>query len=86
MATNTSKPMTTLDEAQLLRFVYNENEKSLSVGSFITGKIGHKITQTAFNTVTDDFSYFDGATLLQTIRVIYTNTAKDTLVSVERIV
>jgi hypothetical protein len=82
---NSEKSMSASDANQNLRFAFNEQDKTLTTGSFIASKIGHKITQTAFNSTTDDFSYYDGSSLLYTIRVVYTSTAKDTLSSVERI-
>jgi len=85
MADNTSKLKSNLDSGSVLQFAFNENERSISVGSFITAKIGHKIEQVAVNSTTDDFHYYDSSTLVLTLRIIYTDSTKETLSSVERI-
>ena len=85
MATNTTKPMSSRDEAQVLRLAFNENERSLSVGSFITGKVGHRITLTLVDPTTEDYTYYDNATLIQRLRIIYVDSTKEVLASVERV-
>lgn len=82
---NSSKPMSSNDMEQTLKFAFNEEEKSISVGSFITGKVGHKIEVAVVSPTVDDFQYYDGATLLQTIRVTYTDNTKANFVSAERV-
>lgn len=85
MGTNTTKPKTELDSGQVLQFAFNQNERSLSTGSFITGKIGHKITLTLVDAITEDYTYFDNSTLVQRLRIIYADATKAVLVSVERV-
>jgi len=85
MSETTSKQLSKLDYDQVIRATYNENDKSLTTSSFVDAKVGHKILRTAVDSVTDEFSYYDEATLLKTIRIVYTNAAHDDIVSVERI-
>lgn len=83
---NTTKSTTLLDDEQTLTNAFNDSDKSFTTSTFVTAKLGHKITQTAIDPVTDDFTYLDGATVLYTLRVIYTSAAKTILLSVERTV
>lgn len=85
MAQNSTKNMANIDYGQTLRFAFNENERTIAVGSFITGKIGHKITQTTVNPQTLDYTYTDNGTILQVIRVAYTDSTLVTFLSAERI-
>lgn len=80
-----SKRLSELDSSQVLQAAYNDNDGTIAVGSFVATKINHKVERTAVNSTTDDFKYYDGSTLLYTIRVVYTNSAHDDFVSAERI-
>jgi len=82
---NSEKNMAEVDAEQALRFAFDNGTKTFAIGSFLGLKIGHRLTQTAVNSSTDDYSYFDGSNLIMTIRVIYTTSTKDVLSSVERI-
>lgn len=81
----TTKPLSEKDYSQTLQGAYNDVDKTLSVNGFVVGKVGHKIIRSDYLTTGDDYSFYDGATLLYTIRVIYTTSAKSILSSVERI-
>lgn len=81
----TSKRLSEKDYSQTLQGAYNEVDKTLSVNGFIVGKVGHKVVRTDYLTTGDDFNFYDGTTLLYTIRVNYTTSAKSTLDYVERI-
>jgi len=81
----TSKRLSEKDYQQTLQGSYNEVDKTLSVNGFIVGKVGHKVVRTDYSTTGDDFSFYDGATLLYTIRVNYTTSSKAILDYVERI-
>jgi hypothetical protein len=81
----TTKPLSEKDYSQTLQGAYNDVDKTLSVNGFIVGKVGHRITRSDYLAIGDDYSFYDGATLLYTIRVIYTTSSKAILSSVERI-
>ncbi len=74
-----------LDAEQILKNAANDTDKTIAVSGFINAKVGHKVERTAVNSTTDDFSYFDGATLLMTIRIVYASSAKEEINSAERI-
>ena len=81
----TAKMPTQLDHGQAIRSAFNDSDKTIAVGSFVGLKIGHKVTQTAVNATTDDYTFLDNGTTLYVIRIIYTTSTKDVLSSVERI-
>ena len=80
----TTKRFSDYDQQQILQKAYNP-DGSLAVGSFLAGKIGHKVEREVQSTTVDDYHFFDGATLLYTIRVTYNNTDHDEVDSAERI-
>ncbi len=85
MSDSTKSP-SEFDQTQIIQRVYNKEEKTLAVGSFVAGKLGHKIERTAVSATVDDFEYYDGSTLLYTIRVTYDNSSHDNVDVVERVV
>jgi hypothetical protein len=86
---DTKKPLSERDYAQALQSSYNQMNATLSVDGFIVGKIGHKVTlAVSSTTVPDDtelYSFYDVATLLYQIRIIYTDGTRNQLLSAERI-
>jgi endonuclease III-like uncharacterized protein len=76
-----------LDQEQIFKQSANDLDKTIAVSGFINSKVGNKITRTAINSTTDDYSYYvdSGATLLYTIRIIFSTSSKEELSSVERI-
>jgi hypothetical protein len=85
MSDSTKRP-SEFDQTQIIQRVYNSEEKTLAVGSFVAGKLGHKIQRNAISSTVEDYEYYDDTTLLYTIRVTYDNAAHDNVNSVERIV
>lgn len=81
---NTTKAPSKNDYEQIFKNAANDTDKSIAVSGFVNAKVGHRVARTAVNATTDDYSYFDGATLLMTIRVIYTTSGKTEIDSVER--
>lgn len=82
---NIDKKGTRLDGQQVLKEVYNENDDSLAVSGFIDSKVGNKI-EVAYPTSTREvYSYYDGTILIKQVQVIYTDSTKEVLSSVERI-
>jgi hypothetical protein len=88
----TRKPLSERDGNQVLQGAFNDVDKSITVGSFVVGRVGHKISRT--NTAGgdlggasagDDFAYYDNGVLLYTIRVLYSDVDKEILLSVERV-
>lgn len=82
---STNKPLSEYDFQHVIRKAHNE-DGTLGVNGFIVGQLGRKITRTLVNSTTEDYSFFDGTTLLYTIRIIYTDSSRADLASVERTV
>ena len=89
MSVETTKPLSEKDYSQTLQGAYNDVDKTLSVNGFIVGKVGHKITQTITTTTvandTEVFAFYDGATMLYEIEVVYTDGTRSLMLSAERI-
>lgn len=83
---NIDKPLAKIDGQQVLKEVFNNGDHSITVAGFISSKVGARITRTAINSTTDDYSYFDGVNLLYTIRIVYSTSSKEEISSVERTV
>lgn len=88
----TDKQITINDASQVLGYVFNRADNSLSTASFITGVSGRKITRsnTAGGNLNgaaagDDWVYTENSDSLYTIRVLYSDLAKTDLISVERV-
>lgn len=82
---DTTKKQSERDYQQTLKLSFNDSDASLTTSSFITAKLGHKITRSVISSTVDNYSYYDGTTLLYTIKVTYNNSAHDEVNEVERI-
>ena len=86
---DTTKPLSDRDYAQALQSSYNKVNATMSVDGFIVGKVGHKVTLAISTTTaandTETYSFFDNASPLYQIRIIYTDGSRSTLLSAERI-
>jgi len=86
---HTDKPLSNYDHQQTLRGSFNDVDSSITTGSYLTGVVGRKITQTiSTTTVTNDtltFTYTESAIQLYQIQVIYTDATYATMISAERI-
>lgn len=86
---NTTKSLSDRDYEQAVQSVYNSVDATLSVNGFLVGKVGHKITQTITTTTiandTEIFGFYDGATALYEVKVIYTDGTRSLMLSAERI-
>lgn len=82
---DTTKRLSQYDQDQLIKKVYNPEEATLAVGSFVGGKVGHRIQCIQVSGTVEQFEYYDGTTLLYTLEVEYTSSDHSVLVRVERI-
>lgn len=80
----TTKPMSLLDFEQVIKGAYNESDKSLTTGSFLTAKVGHKIEVTYPSSSVEVYAFKDGTTMLYELTITYTSSTKDNLQSAER--
>ncbi len=85
----TDKPMSPRDAEQATRASYNDVNATIGVDGFLVGKVGRKVTQTISTTTiandTATFNFLEGATLLYSIRLIFTDGGRTELLSAERI-
>lgn len=62
MATPTSystKLQSQRDPNQTLQFAFNDNDKSLSISSFVMSKVGAKVVRTIISATIDQYSFLD---------------------------
>lgn len=82
------KPMSQRDGQQTLQLSFNDVDNSLTSSGFLTGLLGRKITQTiSTTTVTGDtsvISFYEGATLLYTLTIVYTDATQAVFISATR--
>lgn len=92
----TTKPLSERDGNQVLQGAFNDVDKTISTNGFLVGKVNHKITRVDTNPIFltglqagDDYSFFDnsvgGPGLLYTLRLIFSDATRGTLVSAERV-
>lgn len=80
-----NKKISKLDGPQVLKEVFNQEDKSLTTSTFLTAKIGNKIIKTLPSSTQDQFSYYDSDNqLLYTILITYTDVSKSDISTVER--
>lgn len=85
MANSTSKQASNLSNENVLRSAHNEVDASITTNGFLVGKVGHKIVRTIVSPIVDDYSFYDGTTLLYTLRITYNNASHDDVDQAERI-
>lgn len=81
----TTKRLSEYDQTQIMQKIYNP-DGTIAVGSFLAGKVGHKVERDPISATIDDYSFYDGSTLLYTIRITYNNSNHDEINSAERTV
>lgn len=74
------------DPANVLRAAYDDESQSLRVDpGFLLYATGRKIEVEQVDSTTERYHYKEDGTLKYTIEVVYTDSGKGTLLSVERI-
>ena len=86
MSVGTSKPFSDFDASQIQRKAFNDSNATLGVDGFIVGQVGRSIVRSDIDSITEDYSFYEdsGATLLYTIRIVYTDNTQAKLASVTR--
>lgn len=80
-----TKPLSDRDSAQVHRRAWNEANDTLGVDGFIVGAIGRKIIKVNVSPAVEAISFYqDQTTLMYTLTITYTDSTKADLVSVER--
>lgn len=81
----TTKQASKLDYEQVIKSASTDELATIATSGFVQSKVGHKIEKSVVNATTDDFSYYNGSTLLMTLRIIYDDSTKASVTSAERI-
>jgi hypothetical protein len=85
----TTKQNAQVNQGNAIVATYNEADKSLATSSFITSKVGRKITQaTSTTTITNDtvtYDFLEDGISLYSLKLIFTDGSQSTMLSVERI-
>jgi len=86
----TTKPLSDTDGQQTLQGAYNDVDNSLNVNGFLVGVVGRKIIMTISTTSiandTETYAFSENGTPLYSIKVIYTDGTRATMISAERTV
>ncbi len=85
----TKKPLSHLDYEQTLQSSYNDENATLSVDGFLTGKVGRKVelavSMTSVADDTETYTFSENGISLYQIKIIYTDGARSLMISAERI-
>ena len=83
---DTRKPFSDFDQTQILQKVYNPSEGVLAVGSFLTAQVGNSVQWNSLSSSSEAYSFYEnnGANLLYTLTIIYTDSTKNQIQSVTR--
>lgn len=86
---NTLKESAPVNTNNVMAATYNSVDKSLSTSGFVVAKVGRKITQTiATTSLANDtllFDHLENGVSLYVLKVVYLESNRTTLLSVERI-
>ena len=85
MSNSTGKVKSDLSGENVLRGAFNDVDASITTNGFLVGKVGHKVVRSVVSSTIDDYSFYDGTTLLYTLRITYNNAAHDEVNQAERI-
>ncbi len=84
----TQKSLTKKSSVNAVQAAFNDEDASISVQSFVTGKVGRKIEFAIITTnVTNDtqvITFTEDGTILYVLTLIYADASLNTLLSVER--
>lgn len=81
---NTAKRLSDRDGFQTLQAAFNEEDFSLSTGTFLQGKVGRKVEITNPSATVEVFTFSENGTVLYELTMTYTDSTKETLLSAER--
>lgn len=88
----TTKSIDNGDANQILGYVFSPDDGALVTGSFVSGMIGREVRRvdTAAPDLNgkpagDDFSYYEGSTLIMVIRVLYNDAGKTIFYNSKRV-
>lgn len=80
----TQKPLSHLDYEQTLQSSYNDENATLSVDGFLTGKVGRRVDLLTIGNV-ETYTFSENGTTLYVIQITYTDSSRTLMTSAERI-
>lgn len=85
----TTKQLSDADGQQSLQYAYNDSDASLNVNGFLVGVVGRKIILTISTTSiandTETYAFSENGLALYSIKIVYTDGTRGTMISAERI-
>lgn len=84
MPDNTGKSLSNRDGFQTLQAAFNEEDFSISTGSFLQGAVGRKVTVGTPSTTVETFTFSENGVTLYELTLTYSDSTKNVLVSAER--
>lgn len=85
----TTKSLSDQDANQVLQGAFIEEDYTIMTTGFLTGKVGRKIVITISTTTisndTETYAFSEDGTALYSLKLIYTDGTRETLMSAERI-
>jgi hypothetical protein len=84
-----NKVLSERDANQTLQSAYNDVDATISTNGFLVGKVGNQVALAISTTTvandTETYTFFDNATQLYQIRIIYTDGSRNTIITATRI-
>lgn len=85
----TQKPPSDLDDSQTLQHSFNDVNSTLSIDGFLTGLVGRRvdlaISTTTIANDTETYTFSENSINLYTIKIVYTDGSRNTLLYASRI-
>lgn len=80
---NTQKPLSDVDSQQTLQRAFNDVNATISTDGFLTGLVGRRIdltiSQTNVANDTETYAFSESGTALYTLKIVYTDGTRSTL-------
>lgn len=80
----TTKPRSEYDQTQIIQKVYNPAEGVLATGTFISAQLNNNVQVGYPDDHTETYSFYEVSNLLYVLTVVYTDSTKESLLSVTR--
>lgn len=90
MSNITKKPLTDADSGQTLQYSYNDTDASLNVNGFLVGVVGRRIDLAIGTTNvandTETYAFSENGLALYTLKIVYTDGTRGTMLFAVRTV
>lgn len=89
MSNRSAKPMSQQDPGETQQYAFNDVDDTVGVNGFLVGLVGRKIVLTISTTTiandTETYAFSENGTALYSLKIIYTDGTRSTMLSAERI-